>query len=75
MLLKRYWIYLKLSSTQNKEKFSGTITLPGNVKLVAGVNISLTEVGKFSGKWHIASSSHTIDNSGYVTEATIHKIE
>lgn len=60
---------------KNKDKITGTITVPGNVKLVAGVNIELFGIGQFSGKWHVVSSGHSIDNSGgYTTDASIHKI-
>jgi phage protein D len=56
-------------------KYSGSFTMPGNIKLVAGVNIKLTGVGKFSGKWHVISSSHTVDpSSGYTTSVEIRKI-
>ncbi len=59
----------------NKDKVTGSITVAGNVKLVAGVNIELTDIGRFSGKWHVMSSAHTINNSdGYVTTATLRKI-
>ena len=61
---------------KNKDKITGSITVAGNVKLVAGINIELTGIGKFSGKWHVVSSAHDLDNSsGYVTTATIRKIE
>lgn len=60
---------------KNKDKITGTITVPGNVKLVAGVNIELSDIGQFSGKWHVVSSAHSIDNSGgYTTDASIRKI-
>ena len=59
----------------NKGKVTGSITVAGNVKLVAGVNIELANIGRFSGKWHVMSSAHTINNSdGYVTTATLRKI-
>lgn len=61
---------------KNKEKITGTISVSGNVKLVAGVNIDLTGIGQFSGKWYIVSSTHTIDTSGgYVTDLEIRKIQ
>lgn len=61
---------------QNKDKITGTITVEGNVKLVAGVNIELVGIGQFSGKWHVATSTHNIDDSsGYITEASLRKIE
>lgn len=60
---------------KNKDKITGSITVEGNVKLVAGVNIELHDIGQFSGKWHVVSSSHSIDNSsGYITDASIRKI-
>ena len=59
----------------NRDKVTGSITVPGNVRLVAGINIRLTGVGAFSGKWHVISSSHTVNNAdGYVTTATIRRI-
>ncbi|MDR1120888.1 MAG: hypothetical protein LBM08_08215 [Dysgonamonadaceae bacterium] len=60
---------------KNDEKVTGSFSVPGNPKLVAGVNIELTGVGAFSGKWHVVSSTHTVDASGgYVTEAEVRKI-
>lgn len=60
---------------KNKEKITGSFSVPGNPKLVAGVNIELTGVGAFSGKWHVVSSTHTIDTgSGYVTDVEIRKL-
>lgn len=61
---------------QNKDKITGTLTVDGNVKLVAGINIELVDIGQFAGKWHVVTSSHNIDDSsGYITEASIRKIE
>ena len=61
---------------KNKDKITGSLTVEGNVKLVAGINIELVDIGTFSGKWHVVSSSHSIDNSmGYVTDVAIRKIE
>lgn len=39
---------------KNKDKITGSITVAGNVKLVAGINIELTGIGKFpeSGMWY-----------------------
>lgn len=60
---------------KNKDKTTGTITLPGDCRLVAGVNVELTGVGEFSGKWHIAQSTHTVDPaSGYTTDISVRKI-
>jgi phage protein D len=59
----------------NKDKIKGSFTIFGNTKLVAGVNVDLTGIGKFSGKWHITSSSHTVQPSGgYTTSVELRKI-
>jgi len=60
---------------KNDEKITGSFSVPGNPSLVAGMNIELTGIGAFSGKWHIVSSTHTIDTSnGYVTDVEVRKI-
>ncbi|MDR0543155.1 MAG: hypothetical protein LBH19_13210 [Dysgonamonadaceae bacterium] len=60
---------------KNDEKITGSFSVPGNPKLVAGVNIELVGIGEFSGKWHIVSSTHTIDTGGgYVTDVEVRKI-
>ncbi|MBO9674412.1 MAG: hypothetical protein J7577_13270 [Sphingobacteriaceae bacterium] len=53
---------------------TGTIPVPGNVVLVAGVNFELTGFGAFSGIWHVLSSEHAIDTGGYITTAEIKRI-
>lgn len=58
------------------ESIIATITVEGNAKLVAGINIALPDVGMFSGKWHVISTTHSLDTgSGYVTSANLRKIE
>lgn len=60
---------------KNKDKITGSFTVPGNIRLVAGVNVDLTGIGKFSGKWHVISSAHTDDPSGgYTTGVELRKI-
>lgn len=60
---------------KNKDKITGTITLPGSNKLIAGVNVELTGVGEFSGKWHITQSTHSVDPAGgYITDIAVRKI-
>ncbi len=59
----------------NKEKITGSFSTVGNAKLVAGTNIDLTGVGKYSGKWHVVSSTHSVEPSGgYTTDVSIRKI-
>ena len=60
---------------RNKDKITGRFSVQGNVKLVAGINIELTGLGEFSGKWLVVSSTHNIDvNSGHVTDVNVRKI-
>jgi phage protein D len=63
-------------NNKKRAKYSGSFTLPGNIKLLSGINITLTGIGRFSGKWLIISSSHSIEPSGgYTTSVEVQKIE
>ena len=59
---------------KNKFKQSGIITVEGNPKLVAGATIQLDLKDKFSGKYYIEQSTHTIDENGYLTQLQVRKI-
>lgn len=62
-------------SETNKDKITGSVTVPGRSTLVAGVNIELTGFGNFSGLWHVTQASHTVDPStGWVTDLSIRKL-
>ncbi|HIE59288.1 MAG TPA: hypothetical protein EYP82_05035 [Hydrogenothermaceae bacterium] len=56
---------------KNKFKQSGSITVEGNPLLVAGATIELDLGDKFSGKYFIESSTHTIGQQGYTTTLQI----
>jgi uncharacterized protein len=58
---------------KNKYKQSGIITIPGEPLLIAGQNFDLTGFGNGSGKYHVVTSTHTIDQSGYTTSLEIRK--
>ncbi|MDR2004164.1 MAG: hypothetical protein LBQ74_14125 [Prevotella sp.] len=58
---------------KNKFKQSGSISMPGDPLLVAGVNFDLEGFGVASGKYHITKSSHNVSNSGYTTSIEIRK--
>jgi len=45
-------------------QFEGSISMEGNDLAVAGNNFQLNGMGKLSGKYHIKSSSHKMDNDG-----------
>jgi hypothetical protein len=48
----------------NSLQQEGTLTVEGNLYLVAGNNIELTGMGKISGIFHICSATHTVTKSG-----------
>jgi phage protein D len=56
----------------NKYEVSGSITLPGNMQVVAGINIELTGLGRYSGKYVVESSTHAVSR-GYITTAEIRR--
>lgn len=54
---------------------AGSLTLPGNPKLVAGVTFDLTDCGKLSGKYLIESARHRLDRGGgYTTELEVKRV-
>jgi phage protein D len=67
---------LLTAAVANKEKVTSSFSVPGNPKLVAGVNVLITGFGAFSGKWHITSSTHKVSNEGgYITDITARKLD
>lgn len=54
----------------NSHEKSGSITMPGNPLIVAGINIELTGMGSLSGIQHCLATTHSIDRSGGYTTAT-----
>jgi phage protein D len=50
----------------------GSVDMPGNPFLVAGINIELKDLGHFSGKYHLDSVRHVLDRTtGYTTNAEV----
>jgi phage protein D len=58
----------------NTRQQEGNISVEGNTAVLAGNNFDLTGMGKLSGKFHVISSRHQIDRSGYVTSAEIKRL-
>lgn len=59
----------------NLDKLTGTITLPGDVRLVAGVTLALADWGRLAGTWLVQSARHTLDrNAGYATELELKRL-
>ncbi|MDO5940647.1 contractile injection system protein, VgrG/Pvc8 family [Burkholderia cepacia] len=56
----------------NLQQTGGTVTLPGNPKLVAGSTFELADCGKLSGKYLVESARHRLDRGGgYVAELEV----
>jgi phage protein D len=56
----------------NRLKVSGSFDVVGNTKLVAGITIELTGLGRLSGRFKVTKSKHKVDRSGaYVTSVEL----
>lgn len=59
----------------NLQQTSGSVTVIGNPKLVAGNTFDLAECGRFAGKYLSESARHRLDRSGgYTTELEIKRV-
>ena len=59
----------------NKKEFEVTLTLPLNLKLLAGVTLQLEGFGAFDSKWIVDESSHTVSDSGSQSRIKLHRTE
>lgn len=59
----------------NLQQTAGSLTVPGNPKLVAGTTFALADCGKLSGKYLVESARHRLDRGGgYVTELEVKRV-
>lgn len=58
----------------NLQQTAGSLTVPGNPRLVAGTILELTGCGKLSGKYLVESARHRLDRGGYVTELEVKRV-
>ena len=59
----------------NYSEMSGSLTLLGNTKLLAGSTVTLSGFGKLDGNYKIEQSKHTIDRSGgYKTDIDVRRL-
>jgi phage protein D len=59
----------------NKGETTGSITMPGDVTLCAGLTVKVSGFGDYSGKYIIEEAKHTISKSGgYKTTITIRQV-
>lgn len=59
---------------KNCKAVEGTITFPGKINAIAGVNVELKKINRFSGKYHITQSTHTVSRENYSTSAEVRKL-
>ena len=74
--VKSYTDAIKLAKSKlrekNKQESTGSISVMGNVRLVAGVTILIKEWGAFDGKYIVNKATHNIVG-GYTTDIEISK--
>ena len=58
---------------KNKNEWTCTLNMVGNVKMVGGVNIQITGFGVYSGKYSVDEAKHKT-GGGYVTTVKAHKV-
>ncbi|MGX2039865.1 phage late control D family protein [Methylocaldum sp. MU1018] len=58
----------------NLQQTAGSLTVPGNPKLVAGTTFELADCGKLSGKYLVESARHRLDRGGYITELEVKRV-
>ena len=57
----------------NMATVKGSLSMIGDVRMSAGLNIDLSGFGVFDGKYFIDTATHTVDGSGYKTALTVHR--
>lgn len=58
---------------QNKNEWTASVKLKGDVIYFAGTNVNLQGFYKFDGKYNITTCSHSISKSGYVVSLSLRK--
>lgn len=58
----------------NRRSITGSLSVVGDVGLVAGEVIAIEGFGSFDGNFIIESASHSIDTNGYVTSLTLRRV-
>ena len=58
---------------RNKHEVTGTLTLKGSTRFVAGVTVDISGFGKYDGKYIIEGATHAISN-GYTVKADVRRV-
>jgi phage protein D len=60
----------------NSHEQEARFSVIGEPRLVAGVNVTITGLGKLSGKYHVTKSTHRIGRTtGYITEIETYRLK
>lgn len=57
----------------NKKEYTISITIPGNINMIASCCVNIEDLGAFDGKYYIDKATHNI-GSGYTTQLELHKV-
>lgn len=58
----------------NRRRVTGSMSVVGDVSLVAGVVVECKGFGKFSGNFYIESASHSVGSSGFVSNLSLVRV-
>ena len=58
----------------NLKSVTGSITLIGNTRMVAGAVVKIVGFGSFDGNFYIESADHEVSSSGYTTTINIRRV-
>jgi len=64
----------KMLRQKNKNEYTASFTLPGNVTLVSGVTVNLSGWGSWDGKYIIKQANHSVGSSGYITQIWLRRV-
>jgi phage protein D len=62
-----------IAREKNKMEWTCTLKIVGNVRMVGGVNIQLTNFGVYSGKYSVDEASHSVGGN-YTTTVKAHRV-
>lgn len=63
-----------LLADANRLKVEGSLSLIGNTRVMAGVTLDLTDMGRLSGRFLVQTSRHKMSRSGYTTEVEVTRV-
>ena len=58
----------------NLRKLTGSMTLVGDTRLVAGVVVEVRGFGSFDGRFFVESATHSVSGSGYTTSINVRRV-